>query len=595
MTQRNFVGQERRKMAMRIRKTNAIIGSVLGLGLLFMVYLVIDTYNYEDLDAQKDELNALESKLRGLENELLVNQKTIDQIKDTVQELKQEQVIIREESKAIRAKGKSPVNKTFASIQRNDFEFARQKPLQCDIRMADVYDKIPFDNPDGGVWKQGWDIKYNENQWTPEQKLKVFVMPHSHNDPGWIKTFEQYYQTQTKQILDNMVIKLNEHPDMKFIWAEISFLALWWAEQDHPTQENVRNLVKRGQLEIVTGGWVMNDEANSFYFAMVEQLILGHEWLHLNLKYKPNNGWAIDPFGLSPTMAYILKRSGMDNMLIHRAHYSVKKHLARGKNLEFMWRQHWDHDGNTDMMTNMMPFYSYDVPHTCGPDPKICCQFDFVRLPGQRTTCPWRVPPVAISSSNVAERSMTLLDQYRKKSQLYKTNVVLAPLGDDFRYDSAKEWDLQYENYKAIMDYVNANPQLNAEIQWGTLQDYFNEVNKEAGDKPEEFFPSLSGDFFTYSDRDDHYWSGYYTSRPFYKNLDRVLEHYLRSAEILYSMMWAEMEYVGSDFAQLADPLLEELVVGKIQFLISKYFQRTKIMFFRFALFLTVFGLEKTF
>ena len=147
--------QNQDKMAMRIRKTNAIIGSVLGLGLLFMVYLVIDTYNYEDLDAQKDELNALESKLRGLENELLVNQKTIDQIKDTVQELQQEQVIIREESKAIRAKGKSPVNKTFASIQRNDFEFARQKPLQCDIRMADVYDKIPFDNPDGGVWKQG--------------------------------------------------------------------------------------------------------------------------------------------------------------------------------------------------------------------------------------------------------------------------------------------------------------------------------------------------------------------------------------------------------------------------------------------------------
>ena len=150
-------------MAMRIRKTNAIIGSVLGLGLLFMVYLVIDTYNYEDLDAQKDELNALESKLRGLENELLVNQKTIDQIKDTVQELKQEQVIIREESKAIRAKGKSPVNKTFASIQRNDFEFARQKPLQCDIRMADVYDKIPFDNPDGGVWKQGTNCFWREN------------------------------------------------------------------------------------------------------------------------------------------------------------------------------------------------------------------------------------------------------------------------------------------------------------------------------------------------------------------------------------------------------------------------------------------------
>ena len=353
---------------------------------------------------------------------------------------------------------------------------------------------------------------------------------------------------------------------MKFIWAEISFFAMWWNEQTREVQGMVKNVLQNGQLEIVTGGWVMNDEANSFYYAIMEQLILGHEWLKLNLNYKPNNGWAIDPFGLSPTMAYILKRTGFDNMLIQRTHYSVKKQLAKNKSLEFLWRQNWDHADSTDMMTHMMPFYSYDVPHTCGPDPKICCQFDFKRLPGNGVTCPWNIAPKTITEQNVAERAKTLLDQYRKKSQLFKTNTVLAPLGDDFRFDSAIEWDLQYQNYEKIMDYINNSPELNAEVKFGTLADYFNSVDadsKSLSKNPSTFFPTLSGDFFTYADRDDHYWSGYYTSRPFHKNLDRHLEHYLRSAEILYSMMWAEMEYVGSDVEQIVDPLIETLVIAR--------------------------------
>uniref|UniRef100_A0A0P5S8D1 Alpha-mannosidase n=1 Tax=Daphnia magna TaxID=35525 RepID=A0A0P5S8D1_9CRUS len=531
---------------MRIRKTSLLFG--LSCLVVFGCIVVLLGRNKNLVGDEQNDVEDLEKKVKELERDLQRNYEIVQKIGKSVSDL------LKQSS----GQGKADYLKTseIKQVQKmvdgrigtKDCMFVEQTPLQPDVQMLNLYSKLKFDNPDGGVWKQGWDVQYDDSQFSEDNKLKVFVVPHSHNDPGWIKTFQKYYEDQTRHILNNMVRKVSEEENRKFIWAEISYLDLWWKESEPQARDNLKQLVDKGQIEIVTGGWVMNDEANTHYYAMIEQLTSGHEWLKQKLNFSPRNGWAIDPFGLSSSMAYLLKRSGLENMVIQRVHYAVKKVMAAQKNLEFRWRQNWDRDGQTDMLCHMMPFYSYDVPHTCGPDPKICCQFDFRRLSSSGQTpihCPWKVPPQPITESNVHRRAALLLDQYRKKSSLYKTNVLLIQLGDDFRYDTAAEFDQQFINYQKLFDYMNSRSDWFVDAQFGTLKDYFDSLRASVAQSVERF-PSLSGDFFTYADIDDHYWSGYYTTRPFYKQLDRVLESYLRSAEIIYSMTWSHLHRLSA-------------------------------------------------
>ncbi|CAG9818669.1 unnamed protein product [Phaedon cochleariae] len=538
---------------MKLKRAVAILGSCMIILVIFMIYSAKDLSGFPSRkssilqDFQDNKLLHFEDKIKQLEVNLNKHQDDVYEIKAAMKNILRPPANVNSQMNRHVPSNLDVPRTNYLAISEVRYNSSCSIQVKVaprtDVQMLELYKVLNFDNPDGGVWKQGWRIEVDEKDWNRHNKLKVFVVPHSHNDPGWIKTVEEYYATQTKHILDNMLNKLPEDPRRKFIWAEISYFSMWWADLDEDDREKVKRLLKNNQLEIVTGGWVMNDEANSHWMSIMYQLTEGHQWLQKNLNYTPVSHWSIDAFGLSLTQPVLLKNMGLQNMLIQRVHYSVKKHLASQRQLEFRWRQLWDGTGNTDMFTHMMPFYSYDVPHTCGPDPKICCQFDFKRLQNHGFHCPWRVPPQVITDHNVAERAQLLLDQYRKKSKLFKTNVVLAPLGDDFRYDHPTEWDVQYSNYQRLFDYLNSNLQLNVKAQFGTLSDYFAEVRKE---KEMADFPVLSGDFFTYADRDDHYWSGYYTSRPFYKRMDRILLSYVRAAESILALTHLNSNKISS-------------------------------------------------
>ena len=212
------------------------------------------------------------------------------------------------------------------------------------------------------------------------------------------------------------------------------------------------------------------------------------------------------------------------------------------------------------MLTHNQPFDIYNIKHSCGPHPHVCLNFDFRKIRGEYTE--YAVRAVDITLNNVKQMAELLLEQYSRTGSLFPHNVVLMPLGDDFRYDHLIEWDQQYTNYKILVDYINSRKEeYNAEVVFGTPKDYFREIENRV-----EKFPTLKGDFFVYSDIFSEgrpaYWSGYFTTRPYMKILDRELETNLRSAEILYTIALNVAKQSGNDI-KLYETHFEKLVKAR--------------------------------
>ena len=101
-----------------------------------------------------------------------------------------------------------------------------------------------------------------------DEKLQVHLVPHTHNDVGWLKTVDEYFYGGNKSIqdaavqyiLDTVMTELQKDPNRTFIYVEIAFFSRWWNQQSEAMKQTVRGLVSNKQLEFINGGWCMNDE-----------------------------------------------------------------------------------------------------------------------------------------------------------------------------------------------------------------------------------------------------------------------------------------------------------------------------------------------
>ncbi|CAN1342021.1 Probable alpha-mannosidase At5g66150 [Linum perenne] len=96
-------------------------------------------------------------------------------------------------------------------------------------------------------------------------------------------------------------------------------------------------------------------------------------------------------------------------------------------------------------------------------------------------------------------------------------------MGDDFQYQFAESWFRQMDK---LIYHVNKGGEIN--VLYSTPSIY-----TDAKNAANQSWPLKTDDYFPYADRDNAYWTGYFTSRPGFKRFVRQLSGYYLAARQL--------------------------------------------------------------
>ncbi|CAH0730858.1 unnamed protein product, partial [Brenthis ino] len=353
--------------------------------------------------------------------------------------------------------------------------------------------------------------------------LNVHIVPHTHDDVGWLKTVDQYYygsrnniqKAGVQYILDSVIKELWQDPKRRFIYVETAFFWKWWMHQSDDVRHKVDVLVRQGRLQFVGGAWSMNDEAASHYQSTIDQFTWGLRKLFETFDTCgiPRVGWQIDPFGHSREFASLLANMGYDGLFLGRIDYQDKMARLQGKNMEMLWRGDDDLGKPSDIFTGVLY-------NTYSPPPGFC--FDILCDDEPIIDDPYS------PMFNVDSRVNYFITYVLNQAKHYRSNNTIVTMGGDFTYQDAAMW---YKNLDKLIEYANmksAKDGLNIKLFYSTPNCYLKAVKDS-----NPTLPTKQDDFFPYASDPTAYWTGYFTSRPTTKYFERQGNAYLQMAKNL--------------------------------------------------------------
>ncbi|XP_054795120.1 probable alpha-mannosidase At5g13980 isoform X1 [Prosopis cineraria] len=360
-------------------------------------------------------------------------------------------------------------------------------------------------------------IVYNTSQSIVPGKLNIHLVPHTHDDVGWLKTVDQYYVGSNNSIqgacvqnvLDSLVPSLLADKNRKFIYVEIAFFQRWWRDQSEAIKHIVKQLVSSGQLEFINGGMCMHDEAATHYIDMIDQTTMGHRFLKEEFGVTPRIGWQIDPFGHSAVQAYLLgSEVGFDSLFFGRIDYQDRAKRKNEKSLEVIWQ-------GSKSLGSSAQIYAGAFPENYEPPAGFYFEVN--------DDSPIVQDNIDLFDYNVQDRVNDFVAAAVSQANITRTNHIMWTMGTDFKYQYAQSWFRQLDK---LIHYVNKDGRVNA--LYSTPSIY-----TDAKYATNELWPFKTDDFFPYADRVNAYWTGYFTSRPAFKYYVRLMSGYYLAARQL--------------------------------------------------------------
>jgi len=90
----------------------------------------------------------------------------------------------------------------------------------------------------------------------------------------------------------------------------MKYLQMWYVRQDQKTKDQLKTLIQNGQFEVASGSWSSFDEACPSFEDMINNLMIGHNFLMREFQYTPKVAWNIEAAGHSASAARIFSQLG---------------------------------------------------------------------------------------------------------------------------------------------------------------------------------------------------------------------------------------------------------------------------------------------